>query len=253
MRRSRRIVSLVGECLVTAGALVLLFVVWQVWWTDLAAQEQSAQASDGLVRQWEDAPVFEEPRSVLPSDPGSPAGAEPAASNAPPPTVAAPARGTAFALLRIPAFGSDYVQPLLEGTDTQTLKSGVGHYAGTALPGEVGNVGLAGHRVTYGRPFFRIDELRAGDVVQIETQQALLEYTVRSSLIVAPDRIDVIAPVPESAGMDAQERLLTLTACHPKYSARQRYVVHAVLSSWETKSDDAQNAQAGTGPAEAVQ
>jgi len=248
MKFSARVVSVLGECLVTAGALVLLFVVWQAWWTDVTARAQSDRASERLEQRWKDPAVTESPLPAVPSGPRSATEGKPAGMEAPPVVASPPEVGTAFALVRIPAFGRDYVQPLLEGTDTQTLKSGVGHYVGTALPGAVGNLAIAGHRVTYGRPFFRIDELRVDDVVQVETERALLTYTVRSSLVVTPDRIDVIAPVPERPGEQPQERLLTLTACHPRYSARQRYIVQAVLTSWKAKTNESTTEEADTAP-----
>jgi sortase A len=100
----------------------------------------------------------------------------------------------------------------------------------------VGNFAIAGHRVTYGRPFNQIAELRPGDPIVIETKDTWYVYRMRSDLIVTPDRVDVVAPVPEQPDAEPSERLLTLTACHPMYSARERYVVHAEFDRWQPKS-----------------
>src|SRR5690606_40138254 len=88
--------------------------------------------------------------------------------------------GEPFAVIRIPRFGDDYARPVIEDTGLDVLARGVGHYVGTAMPGEVGNVGLAGHRTTYGAPFNRIHELQPGDRVVIETAAAYSVYVVDS-------------------------------------------------------------------------
>ena len=102
------------------------------------------------------------------------------------------------------------------------LKKGPGHYPETPLPGQEGNAAIAGHRTTYGAPFNRIDELEPGDEIHVETIQGSFTYLVTEQLIVSPTQVDVLA--------DKGDNRLTLTACHPKYSARQRIVVVAQLA-----------------------
>ncbi len=132
--------------------------------------------------------------------------------------------------MHVPRFGTGYQpRPVLEGTSQTLLEDGVGHYPGTALPGAVGNVALAGHRVTYGKPFNQVAELVTGDAVVLETEEAWFTYRVTTSEIVGPRDVDVIAPVPGDPTAVPTERMLTLTTCHPMFSARERYVVHAVL------------------------
>ena len=98
------------------------------------------------------------------------------------------------------------------------------------MPGAVGNFAVAGHRTTYGRPFHDIDRLRAGDTIVVETKTAYSVYAVKRHDIVAPTDVEVIAPVPAaSRARSRPARWLTMTACHPKYSAAQRYVVFAEL------------------------
>ena len=151
--------------------------------------------------------------------------------------VGQPGTGEAFAIVRIPAFGPDWQErPVFEGTSLALLEDGMGHYEDAALPGQVGNFAVAGHRVTYGRPLNQIAELEPGDPIVVETEDAWFVYRMRSSTIVTPDRLDVVAPVPEQPGVEPTERLLTLTACHPMYSARERFIVYAAMDSWQPKT-----------------
>jgi sortase A len=126
-------------------------------------------------------------------------------------------RGDAIGRIRIPAIGVDQV--VVEGTDTPSLRRGPGHYPDTILPGQRGTVGIAGHRTTYGAPLRRIDELGGGDQIVVEMPYARFVYRFERSRIVDPGRVGVVRDV----GHDR----LVLTACHPLYSAAQRYVVFA--------------------------
>ena len=101
------------------------------------------------------------------------------------------------------------------------LKRGPGHYPDSPLPGQPGNAAIAGHRTTYGAPFNRLDELEQGDEILVTTAQGAFRYEVQRQLIVNPDQVEVLD--------DFGDDRLTLTACHPKYSARQRIVVVASL------------------------
>lgn len=117
--------------------------------------------------------------------------------------------------LRIPAVNLD--SGVAEGVDLASLGSAVGHWPGTALPGEPGNMVLAGHRTTHGAPFRRLDELKVGDEAYIGPAGATVTYRVTGTEVVSPDRLDVARP---TTGATA-----TLFACHPPGSARQRIVV----------------------------
>jgi sortase A len=202
VRALRWILGLLGDLLVTAGVLLLLFVGWQLWWTDVTANRVQEGTVHQLTRDF-------------------------AAGGSSTPTPVA--FGKAFAIVRIPRLGADYARPLLEGTSHDILEQGVGHYLGTALPGAVGNFAMAGHRTTYGRPFHDIDTLRSGDTIVIETRASFSVYAVKRHVIVAPTQVDVLAPVPQQPGAKPTAGWLTMTACHPKYSAAQRYVVFAQL------------------------
>ena len=206
----RRAVGWAGELVITLGVLLLLFVAWQLWWTDVVSDREAALVVSVLEHEFATAGGGEVP---LPAS-GVPAGI---------------GSDGAFAIVRIPRFGADYARPLLEGTGRPVLALGIGHYTGTAGPGQVGNFAIAGHRTTYGRPFHDVDRLRDGDRVVVETVGTVYVYEVTSHEVVRPTDVSVIAPVPDDPGTAPTRALLTMTSCHPKYSATQRFVVHGRL------------------------
>ncbi|HWH29219.1 MAG TPA: sortase [Mycobacteriales bacterium] len=135
--------------------------------------------------------------------------------------------GEGLTRMRIPKLGVDVL--VVEGTTPSALRAGAGHYVETPLPGEPGNVGIAGHRTTYGRPLNRMDELGPGDVVELETPFEVFTYRALPAFdghgnpwVVAPTQYDVV-------GQDVQGSFLTLTTCHPKGSARQRLIMRFEL------------------------
>lgn len=141
-----------------------------------------------------------------------------------------PDAGEAIARLIIPSIDLDEI--VVAGVEVEDLRKGPGHYRTTPLPGQPGNAAIAGHRTTYGAPFGRIAELNAGDAIILETLQGRFVYRVlpgqpgmggntRGYRIVAPTALEVLD--------DVGDNRLTLTSCHPKYSSRQRIIVHATL------------------------
>ncbi len=204
MRIVRGLAGLLGELLVTIGIVLVLFVGWQLWWTDVVADADAGQVVTTLQQDFTD-PARVQPKQVK--------------------------LGDAFAIVRIPRFGSKFARPLYEGTTREVLMRGVGHYADTAGPGEVGNFAMAGHRTTYGKPFNQIDKLADGDVVLVETAKSYFVYRVTGHQIVQPSQVSVLLPVPDRPEAEATEAVLTLTSCHPEFSARERYVVHAELAA----------------------
>lgn len=205
-RAIRVVVRTIGELCITAGVFIGLFLVWQLWWTDVVADRAQAQEVVALAASFDRVEV---------ADP-----------EGPPP---APIPGDAFAIIHIPRFGDDYARPILEDTHLEILERGVGHYVGTAMPGEIGNVSLAGHRTTYGKPFNRIAELQPGDLIVIETSEAYHSYAVERHQIVRPWQTEVVAPVPDEPGVEPTEAWLTMTSCHPMWSAQERYILHSRL------------------------
>ena len=120
--------------------------------------------------------------------------------------------------IKIPALGLDTV--VVEGITPSALRAGAGHYPQTPLPCEGGNVSIAGHRTTYGRPFGNVDQLKPGDTIELTTPIGGCVYQVsKAPFVVPPTDLGVIEPT--------GERSLTLTTCHPKGSAAQRLIIRA--------------------------
>ena len=200
---------MVGRSCISAGVLTLLFVVYQLWGTGL----REAQAQNALEDE------FAEMIGDVPSDPISDGEASSTTSTTFGPPPPPPDEGDAVARIRIPDIGVDKI--VVEGVTLDDLKRGPGHYPETPMPGQPGNAAIAGHRTTYGAPFNRIDELDNGDEILITTAQGSFRYEVSGQQIVSPDQVEVLN--------DFGDNRLTLTACHPKYSASQRIVVTATL------------------------
>ncbi len=211
-------VKRVAVTFVSTGLLLLSFVAYQLWGT--ALYEHNAQAH---LRQ-ELAGKLHTPSTTVPTTvPGAP-------TSTPPPTVVNqvatttkdPPVGTPIGLLSIPRIGMSDAA-IVEGTAENQLQQGPGHYVGTALPGQAGNVAIAGHRTTYGAPFYDLNELQPGDPITIQTSQGIFKYQVVMSHVVSPSNVTVLDSSPENE--------LTLTTCNPRYSAATRLVVLATLKT----------------------
>jgi sortase A len=217
--RLAKVLGAIGRTCITAGVLILLFVVYQLWGTGI----REAQAQRSLENEFEER-LDEAGTGATTTTDTTEGGIAPPSTDEPPSTEAGPpptppADGDAVAQLRIPAIGVDKI--VVEGVEVSDLKKGPGHYPDSPLPGQPGNAAIAGHRTTYGAPFNRLDELGSGDEILVTTVQGSFRYEVREQLIVNPDQVEVLD--------DFGDDRLTLTACHPKYSARQRIVIVAAL------------------------
>lgn len=217
-----RITGVIGELMITAGVLLGLFVVWQLWWTDVTAGRIQAQTLADL--------GWEEPAETVPAADGLPTGD--------PPVMAEVPVGEVFATLLVPRFGGDYEVPIVNGVDKRTIldTGNIGHYPETAMPGGLGNFALAAHRTTYSKPFNQIADLQPGDPIIVRTADTWYVYEATESLVVMPSQVEVIAPVP---GLmpgeeipELTERYITLTSCHPMFSARERFITHGVFKYW---------------------
>lgn len=227
-----RATGVVGELLITAGVLLGLFVVWQLWWTDVVGQREQAAVVAGL--GWSEV-TGDTPRV----DPGGP---DRTPFNAP--YLPQPEHGETFAVLHVPRWGADHAAPISQGITKEDILDvlGIGHYPGTAMPGQIGNFALAGHRATYGKPFNRAAELEVGDPLVVRTEDYWYVYRVTEYLVVLPHQVEVIAPVPGRPGEVPTVASMTLTTCHPMFSARERYIVHAELEQWLPVSEGAPTA-----------
>ncbi|MEV4877328.1 class E sortase [Streptomyces cyaneofuscatus] len=231
-----------AELVVTVGLVLLLLVVHQLWWTNREARQEAGRTVQALQREWGPPPPVAQ--SGDPSgDPVVPEPRPSAARSDAPTTPPAPARTAtprwdqAYAVLRIPRIG--LTAPVAEGTSKGGVldRGYVGHYTRTAQAGRAGNFALAGHRNTHGEPFRRLDRLRRGDRITVETRDAVYTYTVDKSLArTAPSDSGVIAPVPRSnittsVGYSEPGYYLTLTTCTPEFSSRYRLVVWGKLTA----------------------
>lgn len=193
-----------GELCITAGLILMLFVTYELWGTGRYTQDQQDRLGDELLKTWQ-APTKVTTEKVK--------------------------LGKGLAMIRVPRFGKDYKYVVIEGVDRSDLRKGPGHYPGTALPGEVGNFVVSGHRTTYSAPFNRLGELDRGDEILIDTRDQQYVYKVTDRKIVKPSAVEVTAPVPFHPKRRPTEQLITLTTCHPKYSAAERMIIFGELAS----------------------
>jgi sortase A len=213
-----RVLGAVGRALVTVGVLLLLFVSYQLWGTGI----YQARAQSDLEKQFE---RTSEAAGSTTTTTATPADAAPPRTTLGP--VVAPPEGEAMGLIAIPELGiSQYV---VEGVNVDDLRKGPGHYPTTQMPGHEGNSAIAGHRTTYGAPFGELDQLDAGDQIRVTTSQGSFEYRVTEKSVVAPSEASVLDPSPDPERPGRELATLTLTTCHPKYSAAERLVVRAEL------------------------
>ncbi len=222
-----------GELLITFGMVALLYVAWQLWIGDIIYANERAAEARTLSEQWQE--QYEE--STVETDEPPTEAAEPAAIDIP--VLPEAADGEVFGTMYIPRFGSDYAMPIAGGVSrARTLDPiGIGHYPGTPMPGAEGNVSLAGHRTTFGKPFNLIANLRIGDAVVIETPDGWYTYRFRTLEYVKPDAGDVLLPVPRQPGAAVNGSYLTLTSCSPMYAMTERIIAYNVFEGFTPRAD----------------
>jgi sortase A len=215
MRRPTRakVFRWTGRALIGAGTLILLFLAYQLWGTGFITshhQNSLKQQFFAGVRQARAAP-HPALGTTLTTTPAQ---------------AARPNLGSGIALMEIPRINLSMV--VVEGVSVEALKLGPGHYPGTPLPGEPGNVVISGHRTTYLHPFYNLNELVTGDPIALTEPDGRKNiYLVSEVKVVAPTAIEVVSNTPDDR--------LTLTTCNPRYSAAQRLVVVAKLYSSSAK------------------
>lgn len=206
-----------SEVCLTAGTLIVLFVAYVLLWTGVKADRAMDTEMARLRDTWS---------AAAPAPAPQPATAAPVAPEPP-----RPPAGRAFAEMYVPRFGPDWNKPVLEGTGTELLKKGLGHYPDTAPLGGTGNFAVAGHRRTYGDPFKDFPELRPGDAVILKDATRWYTYTIRGGpLRTLPTDTAVVDPVPAKSPFTAPGRYLTLTTCDPEWGHSHRLVVWAELT-----------------------
>ena len=215
-----RLLRVIGKASVGLGALVLLFVGYQLWGTGLRTAQAQSQLDQEFeeLRDRQERVLDEAPTTTV--SPVAPTASEPVTTLPAAPPLPPPAEGDAVGLIDIPAIGIDDLS-VVEGTTVDELARGPGHFPTTPLPGQTGNAAIAGHRTTHGAPFFNLDQLEPGDAIVVQTLQGESRYEVVGQEVVAPTEVGVVG--------DQGDDRLTLTTCEPKYSAAQRRVVVARL------------------------
>ena len=221
-RRRISVVGVLGELLITAGAFVLLFLAWQLWFNDLVVGNNLHEESLDQAQLWE--------RDASTAAHGTPDD---------PPVLGTPDASEIFGLMIVPRWGADFYRPIAEGTGTvAVLNHGrIGHYPTSQMPGEVGNFAVAAHRTSYGKPFNQISSLRVGDHIYIETADGWYDYVFRNLEYVQPTGVGVIAPVPQADGATAADRFLTMTSCNPLFSSAERIIAYSVFDSFHPRAD----------------
>ncbi|MDQ1711665.1 MAG: sortase [Frankiaceae bacterium] len=204
-----------GQTLITAGLVILLFVSYELYFTGVETARDQRHLASAIADEWEAGHgSYKTPQDLLVPIP----------------------IGSGVAVIRVPRFGRDWAKVVVEGVGVADLRKGPGHYPGTALPGQVGNFVISGHRTTYGAPFNRVDELRVGDAIVVETRDTWYTYRVGSTEIVRPSAVEVTYPVPHQLGEKPKVAMITLTSCNPKYSARTRIIVYGTLDATQQKA-----------------
>jgi sortase A len=193
-----------GEILITLGVILMLYVVWQLFVNDpVVSQSQQQKSKEYSIVEQKNPKEFVKMKSNL-------------------------KQGAVFAKLYVPRFAKDYERLIGQGTFQKITLNvvGIGHYVSTEWPGKPGNFALAAHRTSHGAPFSKIDELKAGDKVWVETNDNWFTYEYRQTAIVEPSDLSVLSDLPPGLiNATRGKSFLTMTSCHPKWSNKQRIVV----------------------------
>jgi sortase A len=201
----------VGELLITVGLVLLLFCAYELVWTNVEANHAQSQVSNTLRQQWLRQGGSQSPNSTI--------------------HLTKADLGKGFAFLHIPRLGRKFSKPVIQGVSLPDLSRGVGHYPSTALPGEVGNFAVAGHRATNGQPFAHLDLVKVGDSLVVETRASWFTYVVDKVQIVQPTDVWVIEPVPGKPKQVPTRQLITLTTCNPRWASTQRLILFGHLTA----------------------
>ncbi|WP_433389031.1 class E sortase [Micromonospora sp. KLBMP9576] len=213
--RLRTGIRISGEVLITFGLVVLLFASYEVWGKSAIVDAHQSDLSQQLAQAW--------------GPDGDPTVAPSASTSSKPKP---PVPGKPVAGLYIPRLDKNWV--VVEGVTQKDIRYAPGHYPSSAMPGQVGNFSVAGHRNR--ATFWRLDELADGDAIVVEGKTDWHVYKVTQSRIVTPNQVEVVAPVPGRPGQKPTTSMLTLTTCNPKFDNYQRLIIHAELTRSQPKT-----------------
>ena len=215
--------NILGELLITAGVLVLLFLAWQLWVNNaLVASSQLNRVAQNS-QHW-----------------STGAATDPTTDDfGKPPVLAHVGKGETIGNLYVPRLGAASTRAVAESVDPRmSLNRGYfGHYSSSQWPGQAGNFALAVHRSGWGTGFAQAQLLRTGDRIYLETATGYYGYTVRNIEYVKPTSVDVLNAVPGTTrSAAAGQSILTITTCSPQDGNVERLVTYAVLDSWRPRS-----------------
>lgn len=218
--------GIVGELLITFGAVVLLFLAWQLWINNAVVASQQQAASQELVKEWADGKEKSDTPDVVEEDFGIP------------PAFAGAGEAANFATIYIPRLGADSTRVIKNSIDLTTILNNgyYGRYPDSQWPGQPGNFALAVHRTNWGSPFGDAPKLEAGDKIYVETSDGYYTYIFRNYEFVLPLAVDVILPVPGTNNSPGDQSILTITTCNPLLGDTERMIVYSVLDSWRPRS-----------------
>ena len=195
-----------GDVLITIGGVILLYIVYLLWWTDVVAHQAAQGDMCQLGREWARSVAVQQPRSAQP-----------------------------FATLEIPAIRNPETWPVLDGVQQTELKQGVGWYPTTQLPGQPGNFAVAAHRRTWGDIFRYLNEVKAGDTIVVRASNTVYTYRIiQDPIYLPPTAVEVLKPIPAHSGLTQPGSYITLTTCDPVYNATRRMAVFGELVSQRT-------------------
>ena len=235
-RRRPSLLGVVGELLITAGVLVLLFLGWQVWWNSLVLAGEQTNAAAAQSRQWLD----EASASPTPAPAPTKAPGATKPDYGPPPVMTAPAAFQPFAVIYVPRLGPEWKRIIRQTVDVQQVlnsyTAGVGHYPDTQMPGAVGNFAVAGHDSGWGNAFIDLSKLRLNDAVYVQTTDGWYTYRFRNFEYVQPNAVSVLYPVPRQQSATPVDRIMTITTCNPPFHAGERLIAYNLFDGWQPLS-----------------
>lgn len=213
---SKKLFGLFAEIFFTAGAVVALFILYQLWFTTAVAKVEQVQIASAIARELPTARESQQAEVAQVIEIGEISG---------------------IGLLYIPALRDQvWGLPIISGTSERALAQGVGHYSKTEMPGEIGNFAIAGHRATYGEPFAYFERLREGDQVFIETSVGWFSYELVRDQKIQETEVWVLDDDPIGLG---EQRLLTLTTCDPRWNSTRRWAWWGVQVDFSQQAPEA--------------
>lgn len=208
-----RVFGTLAELFFTASALVLLFLVYQLWFTTEVARSQYAATSEQFLQ------AIAQPPEVT---------SEPVAELVQAQDI------VGVGLLYIPRLKTEvWGLPIVSGTSDKALSQGVGHYAKSELPGQIGNFAIAGHRATNGEPFAYFEKLKAGDMVYVQTNVGWFSYQLVQDQKIQETEVWVLDDDPIGLG---EQKLITLTTCDPRWNSTRRWAFWGVQVDFSTST-----------------